>query len=141
MAPRPETRTEDLRQALALLSDELSSLVEDRPASPPGEQQVWPIYSGMEKTVAKLKLRLGVERPGVFQEVPTSKTPELLLTLALERMKGGIQKMDERHLLESLESLREARNYLRGYLSEKHKVKMREKRQAALARRSSASPS
>jgi hypothetical protein len=141
MASRSQTRTEDIRQELAGLVVTLGALVDSLSAAAPTENQVWAIYAGAEKAVAKLKLRLGVERPGEFQEIPTSKKPEEFLTMSLERMNDGAAKMDERHLVESLESLRMSRNYLRGYLAERRKVRLRERRQAAAAKSSSASPS
>ena len=141
MTSTPKIRTDDLRLELAGPSHDLELLVQNLQTVIPTEDQVWPIYACAEKTVAKLKLRLRVERPGIFQEIPTSKKPEQLLVLAAKRLKAGILNMDEGRLLESLELLRESRNHLRGYLAEKRKARLRQTRQVAVSSRSSRSPS
>lgn len=129
-------RTDDLRRELEDLEGVLRTVVGALPALP-DEDAVWRVYAGVEKNVTKLKLRLGVERPGVFQEIPTSKVPDGMLGLALELMGQGLSQLDGGDLLGALDALRKARNYLRGYLAERRKVRMREKRVAAAARRSS----
>lgn len=134
-----KVRTDDLQKELKVLAESLGTLVGGLTTGSPAEDEVWLIYARVERLVAKLKLRLGVERPGVFQEVPTSKKTEDFLPLALKRMADGIRKLDEGDALEGLECLRNSRNCLRGYLADRRKVRMRERRRAA-ARRSSLNP-
>lgn len=101
------------------------------------ENDVWTIYARTEKAVAKMKLRLGTERPGVFTELPRSKRPEEFLPVALEKMKAASAEVGAGKTAEALESLRAARTLLRAYLAELGRVRSREKRKAALSRRSS----
>lgn len=135
------TRTDDLLQDLARLLKSLSDIIEASGVSPPSDEAVWSVYAGMEKTVAILRLRLGVESPGVFNELPRAASPEALLLPALEKMGRGIRAIGEGELENGLDELRSSRNYLRGFLAEKRRARMREKRLASASRRSSSKPS
>jgi hypothetical protein len=130
-------RTEDLLQELAELSESLGKIVAALPSRPPTEMDVWTVYAGTEKVVAILKLRLGVERPGVFSELPKAQRSVDLLPIALERMTHGTGEIKEKRLLDGLNDLRVARDHLRAYLSEERKARMRTKRRAAVSSTSS----
>jgi hypothetical protein len=133
-------RVDDILSEVAVLSDSLRAVIDRSSGSPPEEKELWLIYAGTERAVAKLKYRLGVERPGVFSELPKSKSPEEFLTRALDSFRDAGTKMRDESLIDGLEALRAARTYLRAFLAELLRVRMREKRKAALSRRSS-SPS
>jgi len=137
MPRRARLRADDLEVEIAALADSLGSVVGGTPA----EGDVWTIYARTEKAVAKMKLRLGTERPGVFTELPRSKLPEEFLAAALEQMRTASAEVQARRSAEGLESLRGARTFLRAYLAELGRVRSREKRKVALSRRSSSSAS
>ena len=48
---------------------------------------MWLVYARTERAVAKLRFRLGTERPGVFSELPKSKRPDEFLARALEALR------------------------------------------------------
>ncbi len=137
MRRRARLQSDDLKVEIAALTDSLGSAVGGSPA----ENDIWVIYARTERAVAKLKLRLGTERPGAFTELPRSKRPEEFLETALEQMRRAGVLVQSRKTAEGLESLRGARTSLRAYLAELGRVRSREKRQAALSRRSSSSTS
>ena len=141
MSPPPSPRVDDLVTEIASLSDSLAFIVDRSPTTAPEENEVWLIYARAERTVAKLKYRLGTERPGVFSEIPTSKLPGEFLTKALGHLREAAAKTRAGDPAEGLEELRSARMYLRAYLAELLRVRMREKRKATLSRRSSRSSS
>jgi len=141
MSPPLSPRVDDLVTEIASLSDSLASIVDRSPTTAPGENEIWLIYARAERTVAKLKYRLGTERPGVFSEIPTSERPGEFLTKALERLREAVAKTNAESPVEGLEALRSARMFLRAYLAELLRVRMREKRKATLSRRSSRSSS
>ncbi|MGD0638048.1 MAG: hypothetical protein ABSA72_08420 [Nitrososphaerales archaeon] len=130
--PRPE----DPAAEIASLADLLREVV----GKAPGEAAVWPIYARTEKQVARLKFRLGTERPGVFSELPKSKRPEEFLTRALESLGTAQAEIRAGDEAGGLEALRTARTCLRAYLAELGRVRSREKRRVALSRRSSSQP-
>jgi hypothetical protein len=129
-------RADDPAAEIASLADLLGGIV----GMAPGEDAVWPIYARTEKAVARLKFKLGTERPGVFSELPKSKRPEEFLAKALASF--GIAQTEIRagNDADGLEALRSARTSLRAYLAELGRVRSREKRRAALSRRSSSPP-
>jgi hypothetical protein len=140
MTPPLRPRVDDLVVEIVSLSGSLSALVDHSPTTAPEENEVWLIYARTERTVAKLKYRLGTERPGIFSELPTSKRPDEFLIKALERLREAGTKTEAESPVDGLEALRSARTYLRAYLAELKRVRMREKRKTTLSRRSS-SPS
>ena len=131
---------EDISTAIAELTESLTSVVGRSRAAAPGEMEVWPLYALAEKTVAKMKLRLGVERPGVLSEIPRSKVPSEFLEAALKSLRAAGSQVSEGELVVALESLRSARTFLRAYLAELARVRSRQARMAARSSRSS-SPS
>ena len=139
MSPPPRPRVDDLVTEIASLSDSLASILDRSSKTAPQENEVWLIYARAERTVAKLKYRLGTERPGVLSEIPTSKRPGEFLTKALGNLREAAAKTEAENPVEGLEELRSARTYLRAYLAELLRVRMREKRKATLSRRSSRS--
>ena len=132
-----QVRTGDLQQELAGLAAALRAIVEGLPALLPTEIQVWTVYAGTEKVVAILKFRLGVERPGVFTELPSFQRSTELLPVALEKMTDATQKIRSNQLVDGLAALRSARDNLRAYLSEERRVRMGARRRAAASRPSS----
>ena len=91
-----------------------------------------------ERLAAVLKFRLGVERPGVFLKLPRSEKPEEFLPAALEGLGAAIEALGNKKQTEALGSVRSARTFLRAFLAEKRRVRMREKRRASASRSSSA---
>lgn len=122
-------RYEDITLELADVRSSLESAL----ASPPGptDDQVWRTYVATERMAAVLKLRMGVEFPGVFSKLPRSSIPEQFLPEASEKMLEAHESLKRGELDAGLASLRAARTLLRGYLAEKHRGRMREKRRAA----------
>ncbi|MGA2666013.1 MAG: hypothetical protein ABSF83_13825 [Nitrososphaerales archaeon] len=94
----------------------------------PSELEVWRAYARTEKTVARLKYRLGAERPGVFTELPRSADLTGLLRDAGRRLDEARALAAEDHPAECLEALRVARTCLRAYLAELGRIRSREKR-------------
>jgi hypothetical protein len=89
--------------------------------SGPAEQAIWEVYAGTEKLIAVLKLRLDYETPGVFAELPKASDPVKLLEDACEVLSKGAEEISRGNLIESIETLRTARNALRSYLTERQK--------------------
>jgi len=140
VSPPLRPRVDDLVGEIAALSDSLGAIIERSPA--PSEDEVWLIYARTERTVAKLKYRLGTERPGIFSELPASELPEEFLTRALGHLRDAGAETTAGRPVGGLEALRSARTYLRAYLAEQRRIRMRERRRATLlSRRPSSSPS
>ena len=125
--------TQDPTGEIASLAGLLGAVV----GATPGEEVVWPIYARTEKAVAGMKFRLGVERPGVFSELPKSERPEEFLTKALASLGTAQAALLSGDEIGGLDALRSARTSLRAYLAELGRVRSREKRRASLSRRSS----
>lgn len=115
----------------------LSARMRDASGREPTEDEVWRAYAGMERLAAVLKLRMGIERPGVLLELPRSKNPSELVAAAVEDAERAAEQLRQGDLQSALESIRASRTKLRGYLAEKHRGRMREKRRAAVSRRDS----
>jgi hypothetical protein len=141
MPGRSTPRREDVLAEIDALCDSLGRLVARPPPSAPAEGEVWLLYARTETAVARLKYRLGAERPGVFSELPRSKNPEEFLSRALHDLEDARALARSASLAEALTALRAARTGLRAYLAELGRVRAREKRKAALSRRSSLSSS
>jgi hypothetical protein len=71
--------------------------------------------------IAVLKFRLDYETPGVFTKLPDSVEPVTLLEQAGDFISRAEKELSERKLVQAVETLRRARNNLRGYLTEKRK--------------------
>ena len=100
---------------------EVLSLAEELARADAEENAVWGVYARTEKLIAILKFRLGYETSGVFTKLPDAsdqakllKDAGVLLSRASEEIAGG-------RLVESIGTLRKARNDLRSYLTERRK--------------------
>ena len=131
--------SDDILDEVKVVQLSLSKLVGAAAKNPPGADEIWPLYARTERLAAVLKFRLGVERPGVFLELPRSENPEEFLPLALAGLGDATESLTEKELLQGLESIRTARTYLRAFLAEKHRERMRVRRKAAAAKRTSSS--
>lgn len=94
---------------------------------------VWPLYAKAELMSAVLKFRLGVERPGVFLDLPRSEEPDEFLPMALDHLRKSIPALEAKRLLDGLESIRGTRTCLRAYLASKRRIAMRVKRRTKSA--------
>ena len=130
-------KTEDLLKELKEISRSLSSLVHELPESAPPEFDVWTCYATVEKDVAILKLRMGVERPGVVVQLPRAVVAIELLPKALAALDEARSKLESGELAVGLDALRASRNDLRAYLSELGRTRSRARRKARATRPSS----
>jgi hypothetical protein len=130
-------KSDDILKEVREVHRALSLMVGPKAKTVPGENEVWSLYATSERLAAVLKLRLGVERPGVFLELPRSEKPEEFLPLALGELSDAISSLEATEQLAGLESIRKARTHLRAYLAEKRRVRMRAKRKASASRSSS----
>jgi hypothetical protein len=106
------------------LGDALSSEAEA------SELAVWKVYAGTEKLIAILKFRLDYETPGLFTKLPDAGEPAKLLDDARGLLSGAAEEIARGGLVESIETLRKARNNLRAYLLEKKRALLRAQRAA-----------
>ena len=132
---RLTVRSDDILKEVREAQRSLSQLIVAAADRPPKENEVWSLYAVSERLAAVLKFRLGVERPGVFLELPRSEKPEEFLPLALDGLQSAVAALEAKDQLEGLESIRTARTYLRAYLAQKRRVKMRAKRKASSSSR------
>jgi hypothetical protein len=86
-----------------------------------GDQAVWEVYAGTEKLIAVLKFRIDYETPGVFTKLPDAKEGVKLLEGARGLLSKSAQEISKKKLVKAVETLREARNNLRSYLTDKKK--------------------
>jgi hypothetical protein len=77
-----------------------------------------------------LKFRLDYETPGVFTTLPDSGEPLALLEEAGTLLSSAGRELSERKLVQAVETLRRARNNLRGYLTKKSKSATKADRRA-----------
>lgn len=131
--------SDDILEEVGELRRSLSRLLGAMAKNPPGEHEIWSLYARSERLAAVLKFRLGVERPGVFLKLPRSEKPEEFLPLALDGLAAAVEALEKKKQLDGLESIRAARTYLRAYLAEQRRVRMRAKRKASAAVRPSSS--
>jgi len=68
-----------------------------------------------------LKFRLDYETPGVFTKLPDSGEPLALLEDAGTFLSKAGKELSQRKLVQAVETLRRARNNLRGFLTDKRK--------------------
>ncbi len=134
-------RFEDVSLEVEALVQALSNATSIAGPAPPVEADLWRIYARSEVAVARLKYRLGVERPGAFSTLPRPELPAELLPEALADMRKAASLMRSGEPDAALGSLRSARTSLRAYLAEIERVRRREKRKAAASRRPSSSSS
>jgi hypothetical protein len=119
-------KTEDLVDDLRSLDAGLAALLE-RDGDPP-EMDVWKVYAGTELVVAKLKARLGFETPGVHFKLPKAKDSwRTLLVESRTKLESGLAALSRGEPVEAVGILREGRNLLRGYLTEKRRAVTRKK--------------
>jgi len=92
----------------------------------PSEMEVWRVYAGTEKVIAKLKARLGFETPGASFELPKAPSdPRRLLEDAKAKLSDGAAALSRGEHAEAVGLLRGARNLLRGYLTERRRAATR----------------
>lgn len=131
--------SDDILDEVKAVQLSLSKTLGAATKNPPGDVEIWPLYARSERLAAVLKFRLAVERPGVFLKLLRSETPEEFLPLALAALGDAVESLTNKDLLKGLESIRAARTYLRAFLAEKHRVRMRIRRKTAAAKRTSSS--
>ncbi len=92
------------------------------------EQAVWAVYAGTERLIAVLKFRLDYETPGVFTKLPNASDPVELVRDAGAMLSRSAEEIAEGRLVDSIETLRKARNNLRSYLTERRMSESRAER-------------
>lgn len=92
------------------------------------DKVVWEVYSETEKLIAVMRFRLGYETPGRFTKLPSASDLEGLVARASSLLDRAADEMDRGGEIESIETLRDARNNLRSYLGEKKKPASRRSR-------------
>ena len=97
------------------------------------ETAVWDVYAGTEKLIALLKFRLEYETPGAFAKLPDAGDPAKLLKAAREMLSKASQEIATGKLVESIGTLRKARNDLRSYLMEMRRSATRAERKTRVA--------
>ncbi len=108
--------------------DEVLSLVDRLARAEAGEDVVWAVYAKTEKLIAILRFRLDYETPGVYSKLPEASDPAKLLKDARELLSKASDEIARDSLVASIGTLREARNDLRSYLTEKSKSATRAER-------------
>jgi hypothetical protein len=96
---------------------EVLSLADDL-AGPDADRAVWEVYARTEKLIAVLKFSLDYETPGVFTKLPDAGDPAKLLNDARDLLSRASGEMGRGELVESIATLRKARNCLRSRLTE-----------------------
>ncbi len=92
------------------------------------EEEVWEVYAGTEKLIAILRFRLDYETPGVFTVLPDARDAPMLLVDAGAHLSRSGEEISRGELVESIETLRKARNDLRSYLTDKRKASVKSNR-------------
>jgi len=87
----------------------------------PEEQEIWEVYAATEKLIAILKFRLDYETPGVVTKLPEAGDRAKLLEASRELLSKAADEISKGRLVESIGTLRKARNGLRRYLIEKRR--------------------
>lgn len=85
------------------------------------ERAVWDVYAGTEKLIAILKFRLDYETHGAFTRLPEAGDQAKLLKVAHQQLSKAAEEIAGGMLVECITTLREARNNLRSYLTERRK--------------------
>jgi hypothetical protein len=123
-----EAHSERYRNDLSLLRAKLVAALAAR-ESGIDEDAVWSAYAGVEKLIAVLRFRLGYETPARFSRLPSEKEGDddasLLLDRASDLLTTALDEMAAGRLVGAVETLRSARNDLRGYLTSKRKAATR----------------
>lgn len=94
----------------------------------PGDQVVWEVYAETEKLIAVMRFRLGYETPGRFTSLPSASDMEALVARASGLLSEAADEMERGSAIDSIETLRGARNHLRSYLGEKNRPAARRPR-------------
>jgi len=138
---------EETRSDLADADSRLSALAKGFSGEPSPDQlhSLWIAYVLVEKSVAFVKVELGVESPGQFVRMKAYQVPDerQSVSFSLDHLRRGARCLEEGDLKSSLRELRESRNYLRVLLREKRKARTRKasrERSARLLPRPSSSP-
>jgi len=130
-----KVKSDDILVELKEVHRSLSGVVARTAKKPAGEGDVWSLYARSERLAAVLKIRLGVERPGVFLKIPRSDNPQEFVSLALDSLRDAIAALETARQLDGLESIRTARTYLRAFLADGRRAAMRAKRKSSAASR------
>ena len=85
------------------------------------EAKVWDVYARVEMTIASLRLRLDYETPGAFTKLPDASDAPRLLEDAREALCRAAVEISGNKLVDSVDTLRRARNELRSFLVSKRK--------------------
>jgi hypothetical protein len=102
--------------------------LENRLAGPDADKAVWDVYAGTERLIAILKFRLDYETPGVFTKLPDASDPAKLLKDARKLLSKVAEEISKGRLVESIGTLRKARNALRSYLIQERKSVIKSRR-------------
>jgi hypothetical protein len=100
----------------------------ERLAGAETEKAVWDVYARTEELIAILKFRLDYETPGVFTRLPDASDPAKLLRDARALLSKAANEISKGRLVESIGTLRRARNGLRSCLIEKRKSVIKSRR-------------
>jgi len=100
---------------------DLVSLEEKLAGADVEEKAVWEVYAGIEKLIAILKFRLDYETPAVFVRLPEATDPAKLVRDARKLISKACEEIARGGLVESVGTLRKARNNLRSFLIDKRK--------------------
>jgi hypothetical protein len=118
-----------LEEALSLkqlLADAISTAGE----GPFDERTIWGLYARTEKLISTLKFKVGYETPGTFAKLPTTNEPKALMEHAEMLLSQSAEEISRQKPKDAVKSLRNARNDLRAYLTERRKSALRAERQA-----------
>jgi hypothetical protein len=118
---------EGYRKEVAALEEALANALPAAGAEA-DELAVWKVYAGTERLIAILRFRFDYETPGVFTKLPDASDPAKLLTEARGLLSKSSEEMARGALVESIETLRKARNNLRSYLTDKRKSAIKSQR-------------
>jgi hypothetical protein len=122
-----EADRERYRDDVISLAERLTAAAATR-ADADAEKAVWDVYSETEELIAVMKFRLDYETPGVFTRLPDASDPAKLLKGAGELLSKAADEISKGRLVESIGTLRKARNGLRSYLIEKRKSVIKSRR-------------
>ncbi|HYA55726.1 MAG TPA: hypothetical protein VED22_02910 [Nitrososphaerales archaeon] len=113
---------EETANDLAAAANGIESVLGSLTGEPSEDQvrSVWYAYTGVEKSIAFIKIDLDEENPGRFIRLRNYKVPDerQALQFALKNLRKGTDAFHLGDFRQSLKDLREARNYLRALLRE-----------------------
>jgi hypothetical protein len=116
--PNAPVRRDDASR-LGSYAKEVASLRAILSAPEPEEDSVWQAYAGTEKLIAILKFRLDYETPGVSAKLPEPDDLQKLVDTARVLLSKSEEELASGSYVDSIGTLRQARNNLRSYLTAK----------------------